>query len=89
MVGLRMKVVSFRGESNRSTRQYSVCMTNRGSGNLTEYGYRWEIESGYKSITRFMVATTSKDVGLRFFYSRLRVCCTRSGGQSIYSSKSS
>jgi len=27
-------------------RQYSVFMTNRGNGHLTEYGYRWEIESG-------------------------------------------
>ena len=43
-------------------------MTNRGTGHLTEYGYRWEIESGYKSIKRFMAATTSKDFGLRFFY---------------------
>ena len=49
-------------------RQYSVFITNRGSGQLTEYGYRWEIESGYKSIKRFMAATTSKDFGLRFFY---------------------
>ncbi|QLH78368.1 transposase [Halosimplex rubrum] len=49
-------------------RQYSVFMTNRGSGLLTEYGYRWEIESGYKSIKRFMAATTSKNFGLRFFY---------------------
>jgi len=49
-------------------RQYSVFMTNRGSGHLTEYGYRWEIESGYKSIKRFMAATTSKNFGLRFFY---------------------
>ncbi|WP_336136274.1 transposase [Natronomonas amylolytica] len=49
-------------------RQYSVFMTNRGSGLLTEYGYRWEIESGYKSIKRFMAATTSKHFGLRFFY---------------------
>ena len=43
-------------------------MTNCGSGHLTEYGYRWEIESGYRSIKRFMAATTSKDFGLRFFY---------------------
>ncbi len=43
-------------------------MTNQGSGHLTEYGYRWEIESGYKSIRRFMAATTSKDFGLQFFY---------------------
>ena len=49
-------------------RQYSVFMTNCGSGHLTEYGYRWEIESGYKSIKRFMAATTSKSFGLRFFY---------------------
>nr|WP_240729966.1 transposase [Halalkalirubrum salinum] len=49
-------------------RQYSVFMTNRGSGLLTEYSYRWEIESGYKSIKRFMAATTSKNFGLRFFY---------------------
>jgi len=49
-------------------RQYSVFMTNGGSGHLTEYGYRWEIESGYRSIKRFMAATTSKDFGLRFFY---------------------
>ncbi|MBB6647764.1 transposase [Halobellus ruber] len=49
-------------------RQYSVFMANRGSGHLTEYGYRWEIESGYRSIKRFMAATTSKNFGLRFFY---------------------
>ncbi|GCF15815.1 hypothetical protein Harman_37500 [Haloarcula mannanilytica] len=49
-------------------RQYSVFMTNGGSGHLTEYGYRWEIESGYRSIKRFMAATTSKHFGLRFFY---------------------
>jgi IS4 transposase len=49
-------------------RQYSVFMTNCGSGHLTEYGYRWEIESGYRSIKRLMAATTSKDFGLRFFY---------------------
>ncbi len=43
-------------------------MTNCGSGHLTEYGYHWEIESGYRSIKRFMAATTSTDFGLRFFY---------------------
>jgi hypothetical protein len=43
-------------------------MTNCGSGHLTEYGYRWETESGYRSIKRFMAATTSKNFGLRFFY---------------------
>jgi len=54
-------------------RQYSVFMTNCGSGHLTEYGYRWEIESGYKSIKRFMAATTSKNFGLRFFLLRVRM----------------
>jgi len=49
-------------------RQYSVFMSNRGSGHLMEYGYRWEIESGYRSIKRFMAVTTSKHFGLRFFY---------------------
>ena len=49
-------------------RQYSVFMSNRGGSFLTEYGHRWEIESGYKSIKRVMAATTSTDFGLRFFY---------------------
>ncbi|RLM89149.1 transposase [Haloarcula sp. Atlit-7R] len=49
-------------------RQYSVFMTNTSSAYLTEYGYRWEIESGYRSIKQFMAATTSKNFGLRFFY---------------------
>jgi len=49
-------------------RQYSVFMSNHGGRFLTEYAYRWEIESGYRSIKRFMAATTSKDFGLRFFY---------------------
>ena len=52
------------GSEHDDHRQYSVFMANRGSGHLTEYGYRWEIESGYRSIKRFMAATTSKDFGL-------------------------
>jgi IS4 transposase len=32
------------------------------------YDLRWEIESDYKSIKRFMAATTSKNFLLRFFY---------------------
>lgn len=43
-------------------------MTNAPAGAVKEYNYRWEIESGYKSIKRFMAATTSKDFRLRFFY---------------------
>lgn len=43
-------------------------MTNAPPGAVREYSYRWEIESGYKSIKRFMAATTSKDFVLRFFY---------------------
>lgn len=49
-------------------RQYSVFMTNAHPGGVREYDYRWEIESGYKSIKRFMAATTSKNFVLRFFY---------------------
>lgn len=43
-------------------------MSNRGSSYLTEYAYRWEIERGYRTIKRFMAATTSKNFVLRFFY---------------------
>ncbi len=50
-------------------RQYAVFMTNGyPAGVISQYNARWEIESGYKSIKRFMAATTSKDFGLRFFY---------------------
>ena len=59
-----------RNENSEHTdhRQYSVFMCNGGVGLLSEYGYRWEIESGYRSIKRFMAATTSKNFRLRFFY---------------------
>jgi IS4 transposase len=43
-------------------------MTNAHPGAVREYDYRWEIESGYKSIKRLMAATTSKNFVLRFFY---------------------
>lgn len=49
-------------------RQYSVFMTNRHPGAIHEYDSRREIESEYKSIKRFMAATTSKNFVLRFFY---------------------
>ena len=48
--------------------QYAVFLTNAPAGAIREYSYRWEIESGYKTIKRFMAATTSKDFVLRFFY---------------------
>ncbi|RLM56941.1 transposase, partial [Halorubrum sp. Atlit-26R] len=48
--------------------QYAVFMTNGDPSAITEYGKRWDIERGYKSIKRFMAATTSKDFVLRFFY---------------------
>jgi IS4 transposase len=59
-----------RNENSEHTdhRQYSVFMCNGNVGLLSEYGYRWEIESGYRSIKRFMAATTSKNFVLRFFY---------------------
>ena len=53
-------------------RQYSVFMTNRGSGHLTEYGYRWEIESGYKRLKRFMAATTQR-ISCCVFLLRIRL----------------
>nr|WP_267621071.1 transposase [Halobium salinum] len=50
-------------------RQYPVFMMNRGNGLLTKYGYRWEIESGYKSIKYdFLAKTSSKDYRVRLFY---------------------
>lgn len=59
-----------RNEKSEHTdhRQYSVFMCNGDVGFLSEYGYRWEIESGYRSIKRFMATTTSKNFVLRFFY---------------------
>ncbi|WP_394743167.1 transposase [Natronococcus roseus] len=54
-------------ESNDYT-QYSVFMTNHRPGAVHFYNSRWEIESGYKTIKRFMAATTSKNFVLRFFY---------------------
>jgi IS4 transposase len=49
-------------------RQYAVFMTNDHLNSIFEYSGRWDIESGYKSIKRFMAATPSKDFVLRFFY---------------------
>lgn len=43
-------------------------MSIHGAGVLSEYGYRWEIETGYRSIKRFLAATMSKSFDLRFFY---------------------
>lgn len=43
-------------------------MTNASPGAIAEYGKRWDIERDYKSIKRFMAATTSKKFVLRFFY---------------------
>ena len=48
--------------------QYAVFLTNAPAGAVREHSYRWEIESGYKSIKRFMASTTSKNFVLRFFY---------------------
>jgi IS4 transposase len=43
-------------------------MTNASQGAIAEYGKRWDIERGYKSIKPFMAVTTSKNFVLRFFY---------------------
>ncbi len=50
-------------------------MTNGDPSLLREYEYRWEIESGYKSLKRFMAATTSKNFVLRFFYFAFAFAC--------------
>ncbi len=65
-----MTLIYRRRENAESTdyTQYSVFMTNCHSGTVHFYNSRWEIESGYKSIKRFMAATTSKNFVLRFFY---------------------
>jgi hypothetical protein len=52
---------------------------------FSEYGYRWEIESDYKSIKRFMAATTRRISCCDSSTSRSSVCCTRSGEWSICS----
>ena len=59
------------GELEEGHERYIVFMTSlsRPTTALVEwYGDRWDIESGYKSVKRFMAATTSKHFGLRFFY---------------------
>ncbi|AFO57531.1 transposase [Natrinema sp. J7-2] len=66
-------------------RQYSVFMMNRGSGHLTEYGYRWEIVSGYKSIKRFMLQRPRSISASSSSISRSPVCCTQFGERLIYS----
>lgn len=64
-----MAVYTRKGNSEQTDyRQYAVFMTNTSAGAVKEYSYRWGIESGYKSIKRFMAAMTSKDFGLCFFY---------------------
>jgi len=59
------------GELEEGHERYVVFMTSlsRPTTALVEwYGDRWDIESGYKSVKRFMAATTSKSFVLRFFY---------------------
>jgi hypothetical protein len=70
-------------------RQYSVFMSNRGGSFLTEYGYRWEIESGYRSIKRFMAGRRLRISDCDSSTSRSRASYTQSGERSIYSCKSS
>ena len=65
-------------------RQYSGFMCNGNVGLLSEYGYRWEIESGYRSIKRFMAATTPKNFVLRFFYFAFACLLYSIGGLLIY-----
>jgi len=71
-----------KGSDRTDYRQYAVFMTNAIPGAIAEYGQRRDIEQGYKSIKRFMAATTSKDFVLRFSTLRSPVSCTQSGGRS-------
>lgn len=63
-------LISWRKENaeQHDRRQSSVFMTNAGSGWPTEYGYRWVIESEYRSINRVVAATLSTNVGLGSLY---------------------
>ena len=66
-----MRKRNWDGELEEGHERYAVFMTSlsRPITALVEwYSDRWDIESGYKSVKRFMAATTSKDFGLRFFY---------------------
>jgi hypothetical protein len=59
------------GELKKGHERYAVFMTSVSeptSALVDWYGDRGDIESGYKSLKRFMTATTSKDLVLRFFY---------------------
>ena len=57
------------------------------SGNDLRIQLAVEIESGYKSIKRFMAAPTSKSCVLRFFYFAFVCLRTQRGVLSIYSFK--
>ena len=59
------------GELEEGHERYAVFMTSLSQPTtaLVEwYSDRDDIESGYKSLKRFMTATTSKSLVLRFFY---------------------
>ena len=59
------------GKLNEGHERYTVFMTlvSQPTSTLVAwYGDREDIESGYRSLKRFMTATTSKDLVFRFFY---------------------
>ena len=70
-------------------RQYSVFMTNTGSGFLTEYGYggRARVVTSRSNASR--PRRHRRISGFDSSISRLRVCSTRFGGPSICSCRSS
>jgi len=63
-------------------RQYSVSCDELREWSPRSTAIAGEIESGYRSIKRFMAATTSKDFGFRFYFA-FACLPTRSGGLSI------
>jgi IS4 transposase len=62
------------GELTAGHERYAVFMTSlpvtkeSACGTIAWYSDRADIESGYKSVKRFMADTTSKHLGLRFVY---------------------
>ena len=62
------RVIDRTAETDEFHRRIEADATGLDPGAVDEYDHRWEIESGYRSIKRFMAATTSKNFVLRSFY---------------------
>jgi len=69
-------------------RQYSVFMTNCGSGHLTEYGYRWRLRAATSRSNGSWPPRPRRILDCDSFTSRSHAYCTQSGERSIYSYRS-